>query len=155
MSKKRLPTNMHQVLDVEPFEEFVLDTCTQGEKPMFMIDKNGSMWRLSEGGKPNRARGEHVTFAINCPNRIIRRVPLTDEQVKLLRSFISLRLQYLVKDRNGDVYASKNAPQKGWEICCNTASGNSINLGKTTPVASLVDWSDPEPFNIAYALKWY
>jgi hypothetical protein len=81
--------------------------------------------------------------------------PLTDEQREQLKALYTLGYRWLSKDSDGSAYASKTKPYKvdyadHWVgkygisyLCCSEFS---------VCLASLVSWSDPEPYDIGKAL---
>ncbi len=81
--------------------------------------------------------------------------PLTDEQREQLMAIWTLGYRWLAKDRNNNVYAYGNLKTikecDGW----GTSNGEFARIHEWMPegvVASLVSWSDPEPYDIGKAL---
>ena len=76
--------------------------------------------------------------------------PLTDEQREQLRAIWTLGGKWIAKDIDGALYAYIQKPEKG--TCAWLTGGKCFYILDSLHVASLVSWSDPEPFDIGKAL---
>ena len=76
--------------------------------------------------------------------------PLTDEQREQLKAIWTLGGKWIAKDIDGTLYAYIQKPEKG--NCVWLTGGKCFYILDSLHVASLVSWSDPEPYDIAKAL---
>ena len=117
------------------------------------------------------ARGEeHLMFKLPCvsawelvpqgtlcsvifaaPSGIIHLPPpLTDEQREQLKAIWTLGGRWLAKDSDGDLYTYIQKPKKGTHMWL--TGEKCFCVFEHLHVASLVSWSDPEPYDIGKAL---
>ena len=76
--------------------------------------------------------------------------PLTDEQREQLKAIWTLGGKWIAKDIDGTLYAYIQKPEKG--NCVWLTGGKCFYILDSLHVASLVSWSDPEPYDIGKAL---
>ena len=76
--------------------------------------------------------------------------PLTDEQREQLRAIWTLGGKWIAKDIDGTLYAYIQKPEKG--NCVWLTGGKCFYILDSLHVASLVSWSDPEPYDIGKAM---
>ena len=76
--------------------------------------------------------------------------PLKDEQREQLKALYTLGGRWLAEDRDGDLYAYTQKPEKGSGVWW--TGGKCFFVFEYLHVANLVSWSDPEPYDIAKAL---
>ena len=143
MSDKRYPTRMHEVLGVEPNEEFYIN----GEFGIFFLTKEGYLTSDNAGRNSN-----WIVHAIN--HGITRRPRLTEEQVAQLKALVTLGFKWLCQDSNDYYVVYVNKPVKseyGWD-----RGGHYVLLGFGLPadvITDLVSWSDPAPLDIVQTLR--
>jgi hypothetical protein len=135
---------------VEGYESFRfnINTTPKGVDRLYFKHNDGC-WIFT--------KAEMLTDIIyGAPGNIIHLPPpLTDEQREQLKALYTLGYRWLSKDSDGSAYASKTKPYKvdyadHWVgkygisyLCCSEFS---------VCLASLVSWSDPEPYDIGKAL---
>ena len=110
----------------------------------------GLDWKEAEGTMLCSIIGGAPANIIHLPP------PLTNAQREQLKALYTLGYRWLSKDRDGSVYASRTKPYKvdyadNWAgrfgvpyPCCSEFSAC---------LASLVSWSNPEPYDIGKALE--
>ena len=115
------------------------------------------LWRLEDSNAyVNADLSILYDIILKAPANIIRLPPpLTDEQLEQLKALYTLGYRWFARDRDNNVYAYGSIkPIKecdGW----GTSNGEFARIHEWMPegvVASLVSWSDPEPYDIAKAL---
>lgn len=146
MSEKRYPTRMHEVLGVEPGENFRI----AGIIPEFWLDEDGEFICETDEGYDEL----NVADVVDAINHGVTRCPrLTEEQVKRLRALIALEAMYLAKNKDGSVGAFINKPAKN-ALYWNTNDSYVFYLSIVgTCLSDLVSWSDPEPLDIVQVLR--
>lgn len=152
---RNYPTRMHQMLEVEPGEEFLYkNICCDTAK--YNLDAQGNVFRAVEDHRRVPSPREIVEI-LNHPERIIRKPRLTQAQIELLKAGHSLGMRWITRDTDGTIGMYKNAP-KFWECKCDAyweefPTGSShIELDKKSPLAPLVVYYD-RLLNITEILK--
>jgi hypothetical protein len=151
MSEKNYPTQMHEILGVEPGEPFEIE----GYLGKYCIADDGV---LREYGTCESITGYITCNIINHPERIIRRMRLTEEQVYALEALYRLfGARWLIKTGQGVLGISCRSKQPikepwGWSM-----GGNGILVGNRK-LLSCLEWfisqDDPEPLNIVQTLRY-
>lgn len=85
-------------------------------------------------------------------------ITLTDKQVEIFKALNLLGFRYIAQDSDGAVYAFTERPGKELEAWGGNGGyfdlkAKYIRAGVFDAISSLVDWSDREPLNIAWALE--
>ena len=83
-------------------------------------------------------------------------ITLTDKQVDIFKALNLIGFRYIAQDSDGAVYAFTERPGKGLEAWGGNGEYFSVKVlrsGVFDAISSLVDWSDREPLNIAWALE--
>ncbi len=142
MSEKKYPTRMHEVLGVEPNEEFYIN----GDFGIFFLTKEGYLTSDNAGRNSN-----WIVHAIN--RGITRRPRLTEEQILALNAAVKwFGFKWLVKDKCESVCFWQNKPEKRENHWSAYGGGMYADI-MTVKVDNLVSWSDPAPLDIVQVLR--
>lgn len=148
MSDKRYPTRMHEILGVEPGENFRI----AGIIPEFWLDEDGEFTCETDEGY-DELNVADVVDAIN--HGITRRPRLTEEQVAMLKAAWTLGARYIAREGNSGLRLSDNAPLvlMGGRLKITDDSLTMYIESYGNPLVELVKQSDPEPLDIVQTLR--
>ena len=126
---------------------YKIGTDEQGIERIERVDEGASKSEVVYGPSAWRVINAAPSGIIHLPP------PLTDEQREQLRALYTLGYRWLAKDHN--VYAYGNIKPIKERVGWGTSNCEFARIHEWMPegvVASLVSWSDNEPYDIAKAL---